>query len=673
MTGSMHDGRAAPSVTLLANGLVLVAGGWNAGALASAELYDLKAATWTTTGSMARGRSGHSATLLADGRVLVAGGDNATGGRETHSSAELYDVLTGAWTPTGQMVDERMGHTATLLRDGRVLVVGGESVAGGHPSGTAELYDPGTGTWTATGAMIDSRSYGHTATLLPNGDVLAIGGAGIIAQGSQASAELYHPATGSWTSAGSMAEGRAGHSAELLRTGAVFVSGGGELPWAELYETASGAWRRTADGGVTGPATVLQDGTVLVTSEAGAQVFDPEAEFWSDTQSLPADELRTALVLLPDGMVLAVGSCCGVDDANAVIYDPDHAVLTPQLPSPTPIPGGPAWSLTKSMVTGRSQPTATLLTNGQVLVAGGQPAGPVGYPGPQGTTATEFYDPATGLWASGPNMVASRLMHTATRLANGDVLVAGGASSRSSAERYSPATRSWSAAGTMIEDRFRHTATLLRTGKVLVTGGCCSSASAELFDPATNSWIATGSMSDARSDHTATLLLDGTVLVAGGGRLSSAELYDPATGSWTPTGKMATPRSFHTATLLPDGRVLVVGGQDATGSALAGAELYDPRTGLWAFAGRMTSARESHTATLLADGTVLVASKDWVAGRMVSAELFDPATGSWTTSAAMVEPRVSHTATLLSDGTVLVAGGDEFPLFAELYHPASAP
>jgi N-acetylneuraminic acid mutarotase len=191
-------------------------------------------------------------------------------------------------------------------------------------------------------------------------------------------------------------------------------------------------------------------------------------------------------------------------------------------------------------------------------------------------------------------MVEVRGEATITLLSDGRVLVAGGQSfGVGTAELYDPTTGTWTATASMSAGRIDHTAVLLPDGQVLVTGGYTydttgnngtALSSAELYDPSTGTWTATGSIAQARAGQTATLLSDGTVLVSGGqdirnnaglGNLATAELYDPIGGTWTATAQMVEARYGHTATLLLDGRVLVFGG----GSTAATAELYDPGSG----------------------------------------------------------------------------------------------
>jgi hypothetical protein len=277
-TGSMAEARDAYTATLLLDGKVLVAGGYSGDPLASAEVYDPSSGRWTATGSMNRGRGGHTATLLPDGRVLVVGGTTEAilmEGGPRSAAAELYDPSSGKWTATASMGEARTSFSATLLRDGRVLVAGGD---GGFQA--AELYDPSSERWAATGSMADGR-IGHSATLLADGKVLVAGGCACSEPGAWASAELYHPSSGKWTATGSMGTARIGHAAAtLLPDGRVLVAGGdpsGGPATAELYDPSSGEWTATASPLMApdGTATLLRDGTVLVVSGNFAQLYDP--------------------------------------------------------------------------------------------------------------------------------------------------------------------------------------------------------------------------------------------------------------------------------------------------------------------------------------------------------------------------------------------------------------
>ncbi len=316
-SGSLTSARAYHTATLLPNGKVLVAGGWGGAAfLSSVELYDPGTGKWSLTNSMHTARGAHSATLLPDGRVLVAGGSlNGTSGL---ASAELYDPTTGAWTTTGPMTTARFGHWATLLPSGKVLIAGGGS---GHHSGTpipgAELYDPATGKWTPTGAPNTARSQA-AATLLSNGKVLLVGGMlGITgSDGNDVntnSAELYDPATGIWTTTGSLTTGsRHGHTVTLLSNGTVLMAGGEEDDGdvhssAETYDPAAGVW--TATGYLNTArewqtATLLTNGEVLMAGGCGPGDGSP-AVASSELYDSTIVPLEVTTASLPDGTSLA--------------------------------------------------------------------------------------------------------------------------------------------------------------------------------------------------------------------------------------------------------------------------------------------------------------------------------------------------------------------------------
>ncbi len=350
---------------------------------------------FTTTSAMGGARSGHSATLLPNGRVLVVGGFNGT---VRLASSELYDPAAGGWTASGPMAIGRTTQTATLLSNGKVLVTGGH-VSSATSTASCELYDPATGTWITTGAMATARG-SHTATLLLNGKVLVAGGFNRNTSSAVSGGELYDPALGTWTTTTSMATMRNNHTATLLLNGKVLVTGGA-LDSAQYSSLSS------------------------------AEVYDP---------------------------------------------------------------GFGTWTTIGSMSYGRQFHTATLLPDGRVMVAGG---GNVGY----FTASAEIYNPATGTWSATGALGFARGIHSATLLPDGKVLAVGG----------------------NFNDSF----------------GLNARFSAELYDSASGAWTATGPLNVARATHTATLLPSGRVLVAAGYyvpnnvQLSSAEFYASAAGPIT--------------------------------------------------------------------------------------------------------------------------------------------
>jgi hypothetical protein len=347
---------------------------------------------------------------------------------------------------------------------------------------------------------------------------------------------------------------------------------------------------------------------------------------------------------------------------------------------------------TGSMTSPRLVHTATLLNNGKVLIMGGCNNFYVAEPGCVYDSA-ELYDPATGSFTPTGSMTTPRYFPTATLLSNGKVLIAGGHSGSeaiATAELYDPATGTFTATGSMTISRHAATATRLNDGKVLVAGGWTGGAtghvvdSAELYEPTTGTFTTTGSMTTVRSSQAATLLNDGKVLLTGGnlGRwgavVASAELYDPMTGTFTATGSMTVSRDLSQAILLNNGKVLIAGGWTLGGGTppygTNNADLYDPATGTFAPTGSLSSVRYAHTGTLLSNGKVLIVGGGIDPGVVLaSAEIYDPTLGKFTVDASMTYSRVYHTATLLKNGTVLITGGANYGALAsaELYKPTN--
>ena len=333
-TGSMAAVRAFHTSTTLANGKVLITGGYSvSGPTRNTELYDPAAGTFSASGLMTVARQQHTATLLPNGKVLIAGGVSAS---STLSSAELYDPSTGTFTATGTMSSARSQHTATLLSNGKVLFTGGSNGSG--PVASAELYDPSTGTFTATGSMAAAR-LAHTATLLADGNLLVTGGSNN--SGVLSSAELYNPATGTFTTTGTMRSPRLGHSETLLLDGKVLFTGGNNgsrnLATAEVFNPATGTFTATgtmtsARGGHT--ATFLSGGMVLIaggsngaSNLSSAELYNPATGLFAATRGMTSPRITQSATLLSNGNLLVSGGNGG--GASVEIY---YADLPPTAP-----------------------------------------------------------------------------------------------------------------------------------------------------------------------------------------------------------------------------------------------------------------------------------------------------------------------------------------------------
>jgi hypothetical protein len=316
-------------------------------------------------------------------------------------------------------------------------------------------------------------------------------------------------------------------------------------------------------------------------------------------------------------------------------------------------------------------------------------------------------DPAS--WRTAATLHYARARATATRLADGRVLVVGGDDDNlamlASAEIYDPAQDRWHDAAPLPAPRAYHSATLLPDGRVLVAGGGPGSeisipngdgdlASALLYDPQADSWSTTGAMKGARAGHQAARLTDGRVLVTGGGAgvgyscaqihpnctiansIATTEIYDPSQGSWSSAGDLAQARLAFTLTALPSGALLAAGG-GAENHSLASAERFDPTTGKWTTVAPMGEDRLYHSAVLLGDGKLLtVGGKIANVAPITDVELFDEMSGKWNKGALLSEPRTGAIPVLLPSGRALIVGGNDqlgnpFLDDAEIYDDAA--
>ena len=487
LTTTMSTPRVSHAAVLLQNGSVLIAGGLDdtLTALASAEIYDAVAKTFTATAaSMDTARSVHTATALVDGTVLIVGGATAA---TDLVQLDLFDPTPGAFVPTGAMTEPRQFHTATMTQDGtaRIFIAGGQNAVLGALN-SSDLYD-GAG-FDAGPTLNEARSL-HTATAFLNGaahQILIAGGVTSAAGGWVTNtAEIYTPVAGGIGSApvpttDSMMNNttnpatpatRFGHTATYLAPIPITLPNGGIL----------------IVGGEDATGIVQNTTNLFIPDGAGNGSFDISRT--SGKTGTTAHNLKTARVYhtattLCDGTVLIAG---GRDPNNnylnsVEIYDPTKDSFTTTGSGKT---GG--------MITARAFHTATLLSDCSVLLAGGVNSKGV-------VAAAERYVPGTtsgktkttGAFVAAPPMITARDLQTATFLPDGTVLVTGGESGSTTVantgEIYNPFLQTFTpAAGDMMSARFGHTAVALNSGFVLLSGGqddtFATTASSELYDP----------------------------------------------------------------------------------------------------------------------------------------------------------------------------------------------
>jgi len=683
------------SATPLADGRVLViVSGLGAPPTIQAEIFDPTANDWTPASI---DREASTVTPLADGRVLLLGGN-----QWCSLGPELYDPKTDNISPaTSMLAPDSFVYTSTLLHSGKVLVTGLRWPSfNSEPLGIAELYDPATNRWSRAAGTRVARK-GARAILLADGRVLLVGGDNEAGQDQPqhlTSGEVYDPVANTWSAAGQMTTNDGGRYAFYglapLGNGLALAAGGGEdgVPSssAELFNPATGSWSTTspmfhARAGPT--AIMLPDGRGLVLGgldlsglpQTTGEIFDPHTNRWTLVAATLKSERRDQVAVpLRYGRLFVTAWSAHWSPADVEIFDPTRAG-TP--PSPTMTPTGPGtWSSMPSTPVPHANHTTTLLADGRVLILGG------GFPGYPPVASSfeamlaigvpgEIYDPSTGrsvATARGIGIAWSEF--TATPLASGKVLVVG-----YGARLYDPTSDRWSPAGNMAVGRNDHAAVRLLDGRVLVAGGNTQVAlesppPVEIYDPSSNSWSTAAPMYadfglSLFNGSGATLLPDGRVFFFAGNL--KAAILNPTSGTWaaaaSPLGGLYSDYDLrlgyeeYRTTALSTGKVLVAGGYLHGNGAFPRPEVYDPATNRWSQTPPLHYNRPGHTATLLPNGLVLVAGgndgPEGGRGVTATAELYDPAANRWSLTGSMAVARSGHTATLLKNGKVLVVGG----------------
>lgn len=684
---------------LLADGRVMITGGRTNTTLESVaaltEIYNPISNTVTPAANLLIPRGFPKATALLDGRVLISGGNMAS--NISVLRTEIYNPNTDTYTFGGFLTYPRLSvSTATLLADGRVLLVGGSGVGATVP----EIFEPVSNTVSVAGTLIEPRTGGHTVTLLQNGKVLIVGG-GLTASVITAKAEVYDPATMTSTLVGNLITARRGHTATLLPDGRVLIAGG-TIPAGdggvfytgstEIFDPIS----QTFSAGPTMLATrenaravMLQNGQVLITGGrtpslvTTAEVFDTEitvssADWYALLQSVEdltftLNGVQAQLITANDainGLTLTNSTLQGqLASANGTITGlvTTNAQLQARLDELQPNP----FRLLPDTLPPRPRILTFSLPDGRVLlmstITSEVPA----------TRSAGIYDPQTGSMITAGGMNEARVGQTGNLLPDGRVLFAGG-SIRSlpsgvvvvtnSTEIYNVSTSNSVPGPNMVYARIAAGSVNLPDGRFLVFGGRNAStpfvAQSEIFEPTNNAFRPSGVMPEVLNLATATLLQDGRVLIYGSSTNATPviQIYNPATEIFNSVTGPSTGRIGHQATLLADGKVMISGGRTVIGGQILNTtEIFNPVTGTFSTGPNMLLGRQNFTSTTLLDGTVLVTGGQTNTASnfpaTIMAEIFDPAQGAFSSAGVMQTNQFFHAGVLLPNGTVLLTGG----------------
>ena len=727
--GAILSGASAPTpiptprmghaAVRMRSGKIFVTGGrrWSGSAWyyeTNNEIYDPQLNSWHSASALLQGRIDHSATVLNNGIIVIAGGYNSAnilecagtagecwylpdapgansnqnaGSQGYLGSAELFDPNGGKMVSIS-MLYRNSRYSTALMPDGAAHIFGGYgniqptffSSAMTLKAGS-RINRTGCGAPNVNGqvtcqldatSVIDLQASIKLASAI---DARVVDGDVFLSRGSLAAPTFTVPYDAG-SSAGTAQVYMLARSTIALdgtATGKLISADNlpgdlnirGTVPLAAVsgdiivYSTTPANITTLEDAAYSLPTSTVVMREMIFADD---HIYKPSKSTWEfgEPFSYPIFSQTTVLTPAADAMIVG-GRNCEADPAT----DCPGRTFTARGASTAYISkykdaaGGSNWGASEKLNTKRAFHTSTMLRTGQILTCGGSD-------GVLPLATCELMDPATKKWTVTGSMTTARTRHTATLLPNGTVLAAGGTTPSNTAvntaEIYYPDTQRWVPTSPMAEARQNHTATLLPDGTVLVTGGntlSTYSATAEIYVSSSAVWQSAGTMADSRAQHTATLLKNGNVLLTGGvnsfGALRAAEVFGYIQHAFIPAqaSVMNNGRYGHTATLLRDGRVLVIGGSDNLMSQYT-SELYDGTA--WTPATTLHLNRANHRSVLLPNGKVMVTGGEAAGTAQNGAESYDPDFASWFEQGQMTS-RSHHTTVLTTDNYILNIGG----------------
>ena len=607
--------------------MVLIAAGAAGGTLtASAEIFNPVTGIFSNTGSLALARDHQSATRLNNGKVLIAGGFVPTFNMPPTRTAEIYDPSTGMFTSAGQMAIARVDHTATLLNNGTVLIVGGEP-----SSAIAEIFNPGTGSFSSTGSMSVPRTY-PMATLLNNGTVLVVGGEGTTP--NRAQGELFNPSSGTFSLTGILNAGRSLATAILLGNGNVLLAGGQSVNLTGILSTA---------------------------------------ELYQPTSLVPAGLISITIALSPPFPWVPIGSTYNLQALGTFSGNTVETLASAKWTSSS----GTISTITNDsgnfghafgLATGTSTVEAC---TGTVCGSTALSVAPhsntiIGSESGDGSSATfETYDDNGNPLETG-NLTVSRSNHSATLLTDGTIFIAGGVEAPGSWQILD-VNGQLAFSGSLQTGFYSHFAVRLANGNVFLGGGVPAPGAWEIHN-STGAFVSSGTLLGKRTAGAGAVALpDGNIWISGSGAAfrsdeCSWEIHD-VNGNLVSNGTLNTCFASGKIFVLANGDIILLGGVNAPGS-------YEIRT---------------QTGSFVRSGTLINGFDANSGGSIVNNDVFLFESGFWEfigfdsnsnttfdTTGTLMNSRLGARAVVTSTGRIFISGGNAAPSTWEMWTPSGS-